>query len=302
MSLITPRTVFDYHMDARTRTLKKQDEVLGGYDPALYRSERLHAQAADGKDIPISLVYRQGMKRDGRCPLLLYGYGSYGASMDPYFSSNRLSLLDRGFVFAIAHIRGGGDLGRPWYDDGKLLNKKNTFTDFIACAEHLIAEQYTSPDRLAIMGASAGGLLMGAVNNLRPDLFNVVVAKVPFVDLMNTMLDETIPLTVIEYEEWGNPHEKEYYDYMKSYSPYDNVAARDYPNILITAGLNDPRVQYWEPAKWTARLRALKTDDHRLLLKTNMGAGHGGRSGRYDKLREIAFEYAFMVDVLGVKQ
>jgi oligopeptidase B len=230
----------------------------------------------------------------------LYGYGSYGSSSDPSFSSNRLSLLDRGFVYAIAHIRGGQEMGRYWYDQGKLLQKKNTFTDFIACAEHLIAEKYTSSDRLVIHGASAGGLLMGAVTNMRPDLFKAVVAKVPFVDVINTMLDATIPLTVTEYEEWGDPRDREYYDYIKSYSPYDNVEAGDYPNILVTAGLNDPRVQYWEPAKWIAKLRAMKTDKNLLLLKTNMGAGHGGASGRYDYLKEIAFEYAFIFDRLGI--
>lgn len=299
-SLITPRSVFDYDMNTQTRELKKQDEVLGGYDPSRYRSERIYARAGDGTRIPISLVYRHGMARNGRTPTLLYGYGSYGASMDPRFSSNRISLLDRGMIFAIAHIRGGGEMGRPWYENGKLLRKRNTFTDFIACAEHLIAERYTSPQHLAIMGGSAGGLLMGAVTNMRPDLFKAVVAKVPFVDVVNTMLDDSIPLTVIEYEEWGNPHEKTSYDYMMTYSPYDNVRAQNYPNLLITAGLNDPRVQYWEPAKWTARLRALKTDDNTLLLKTNMGAGHGGASGRYDKLRETAFDYAFLLDTVGV--
>ncbi len=301
-SLVTPRSIFDYNMDARTRVLMKQDEVLGGYDPTQYRSERRQAMASDGTSVPISLVYRKGLKRDGHQPLLLYGYGSYGASMDPYFSSNRVSLLDRGVTYAIAHIRGGGDLGRPWYEDGKFLNKKNTFTDFIACAEFLIAEKYTSPNRLAIMGGSAGGLLMGAVTNMRPDLFNTVVAKVPFVDVLNTMLDPTIPLTVIEYEEWGNPNNQDFYEYMKSYSPYDNVEAKDYPNILITAGLNDPRVQYWEPAKWTAKLRSLKTDENILLLKTIMGAGHGGKSGRYDKLKEVAFDYAFILDRLGLTE
>lgn len=301
-SLITPRSVFDYDMNTQTRELKKQNEVLGGYDPSRYRSERIYARAGDGTRIPISLVYRHGMARNGRTPTLLYGYGSYGASMDPRFSSNRISLLDRGMIFAIAHIRGGGEMGRPWYENGKLLRKRNTFTDFIACAEHLIAERYTNPQHLAIMGGSAGGLLMGAVTNMRPDLFKAVVAKVPFVDVVNTMLDDSIPLTVIEYEEWGNPHEKTSYDYMMTYSPYDNVRAQDYPNLLITAGLNDPRVQYWEPAKWTARLRALKTDDNTLLLKTNMGAGHGGASGRYDKLRETAFDYAFLLDTVGVGQ
>ncbi len=300
MSLVTPRSVFDYNMETRTRKLKKQQEVLGGYDPAEYASERIFATAPDGVRVPISLVYRKGLVRDGKSSMLLAGYGSYGASFDPYFSSDRLSLLDRGLIFAIAHIRGGGDLGRPWYEDGKLLNKRNTFTDFIACAEHLIAQGYTSSDGLLITGGSAGGLLMGAVINMRPDLFKAVVARVPFVDVINTMLDSSIPLTVTEFEEWGNPKEKSFYDYMMAYSPYDNVAAKDYPNLLVTAGLNDPRVQYWEPAKWTARLRVLKTDNNRLLLKTNMGAGHGGASGRYDRLKERAFQYAFMLDVLGI--
>lgn len=301
-SLVTPRSVFDYNMDDKTRELKKQYEVLGDYDPSEYQSERIFAEASDGTRIAISLVYRKGMVKDGNNPLYLYGYGSYGASIDPNFNSNRLSLLDRGFIYAIAHIRGGGEMGRYWYDQGKLLQKKNTFTDFIACAEHLIAEKYTSKDKLVIRGGSAGGLLMGAVTNMRPDLFKVVIAKVPFVDVVNTMLDASIPLTVIEYEEWGNPNEKEYYDYIKSYSPYDNVEAKAYPNMLITAGLSDPRVQYWEPAKWTAKLRAMKTDDNILLLKTNMGTGHFGASGRYDYLKEIAFEYAFILDVLRIKR
>lgn len=302
-SLVTPRSVYDYNMRSRQRELKKQYEVLGDYDPSLYASERIFAEAPDGTEVPISLVYKRALfNKDGGNPLWLYGYGSYGATIDPRFNSNRLSLLDRGFVFAIAHVRGGGALGRPWYEDGKLLNKRNTFTDFIACAEHLIAENYTSKDRLVISGGSAGGLLMGAVTNMRPDLFEAVVAKVPFVDVVNTMLDASIPLTVIEYEEWGNPHEKAYYDYIKSYSPYDNVTTQDYPDMLITAGLNDPRVQYWEPAKWTAKLRAMKTDDNLLLLKTNMGAGHSGASGRYEYLREIAFEYAFVLHVLGMEE
>lgn len=303
MSLITPSSVYDYNMKTKKRELKKQKEVLGGYDPDQYQSERIFATAGDGTPIPISMVYRKGMvNKDGSNPLYLYGYGAYGISMDPYFSSNRLSLLDRGFIFAIAHVRGGGEMGRYWYDDGKLLHKKNTFTDFIATSEHLIAEKYTSSDRLVIDGASAGGLLIGAVINMRPELFCAVIADVPFVDLVNTMLDPNIPLTVIEYEEWGNPHQKDYYDYMLSYSPYDNVEARDYPHMLILAGLNDTRVQYWEPAKWTAKLRTMKTDNNRLLLKTNMGAGHGGVSGRYDRIKEIAFEYAFVLDVLGMKK
>jgi oligopeptidase B len=300
ISMVTPRSVFDYDMKTKERELKKRQEVLGGYDPEQYQSERIFATAEDGTRIPISIVYRKGTTNDGSNPLYLYGYGAYGMSMDPYFSSNRLSLLDRGFIFAMAHVRGGGEMGRYWYDDGKLLNKKNTFTDFIAVAEHLISESYTSSDKLVISGGSAGGLLIGAVVNMRPDLFKVAVADVPFVDLMNTMLDETIPLTVIEYEEWGNPNEREYFEYMLSYSPYDNVRVQDYPNMLITGSLNDPRVQYWEPAKWTAKLRAMKKDDNRLLLRTNMGAGHGGASGRYSRIEEIAFEYAFILDVLGI--
>jgi len=300
-SLVIPRSVFDYNMDTKIRELKKQYEVLGGYDPSLYQSERIFARAKDGTMIPISLVYKKEMVKDGENPLLLYGYGSYGSSSEPYFSSNRLSLLDRGFIYAIAHIRGGGEMGRYWYEEGKLLQKKNTFTDFISCAEHLIAEEYTSSHKLVILGGSAGGLLMGAVTNMRADLFKAVIAEVPFVDVINTMMDPSIPLTVIEYEEWGNPNLKGYYDYIKSYSPYDNVEAKDYPDILITAGLNDPRVAYWEPAKLTAKLRALKTDNKLLLLKTNMGAGHGGASGRYDYLKEIAFDYAFVFKVFGIE-
>jgi oligopeptidase B len=300
-SLVTPRSVFDYNMDTQIRELKKQDEVLGGYDPSLYQSERVFAKAIDGTMIPISLVYKKGMFKNGSNPLLLYGYGAYGISSEPYFSSNQLSLLDRGFIYAIAHVRGGGEMGRYWYDQGKLLNKKNTFTDFISCAEHLIAEKYTSENKLVIQGVSAGGLLMGAVNNMRPDLFKAVIANVPFVDLINTMMDPSIPLTVIEYEEWGNPNNPQYYEYMRSYSPYDNVGAKNYPSLLITAGLNDPRVAYWEPAKFTAKLRALKTDENLLLLKTNMGAGHGGASGRYDELKDVAFEYTFILYLLGIE-
>ena len=278
--------------------LRKRLEVLGGYDPARYRSERLYAKAPDGVEIPISLVYRDDFKRDGQGRMLLYGYGSYGISIDPVFQSDRLSLLDRGFAYAIAHIRGGADLGKPWHDAGKMLRKNSTFTDFIASAEHLIAERYTSPEHLAINGRSAGGLLMGAVTNMRPDLFAAVVAGVPFVDSLNTALDSTLPLTVGEYEEFGNPNQREFHDYMKAYAPYENVRAQDYPAILITAGLNDPRVSYWEPAKWTAKLRALKTDDRVLLLKTQMGSGHFGASGRYEYLKERAFEYAFLLAVL----
>ncbi|HEY2845426.1 MAG TPA: S9 family peptidase [Bryobacteraceae bacterium] len=300
-SLVTPACVFDYDMETHQRELKKQQEVLGGYDPALYQSERVYAKAPDGTEVPVSLVYKKGFRRDGSAPMLLYGYGSYGISIDPTFSSDRLSLLDRGIVYAIAHIRGGGDLGKPWHEAGRMLGKRNTFTDFIAAAEYLIAEKYTSPDHLAIMGGSAGGLLMGAVTNLRPDLFTAVVANVPFVDALNTELDATLPLTVGEWEEWGNPAQKEYYDYIKSYSPYDNVEAKDYPKILVTAGLNDPRVSYWEPAKWVAKLRALKRDQRLLLLKTQMGSGHFGASGRYERWKETAFNYAFILYALGLE-
>lgn len=299
-SLVTPNSVFDYNMDTRERELKKQQPVLGGYDPSKYQSERIYATAPDGVKVPISLVYKKGLVQNGHAPMLLYGYGAYGISMDPTFSSDRLSLLDRGMIYAIAHIRGGADLGKPWHEDGRILKKKSTFTDFIACAEHLIAEKYTSPDRLAIMGGSAGGLLMGAVTNMRPDLFAVVVAKVPFVDALNTMLDASLPLTVGEYEEWGNPNEAPYYDYIKFYAPYENVSAKEYPQILVTAGLNDPRVSYWEPAKWTAKLRAMKKGNHVLMLKTNMGSGHFGSSGRYEYIKETAFDYAFLLNALGL--
>ena len=299
-SLVTPPCVFDYHMERRQRELKKQQEVLGGYDPSQYGSERQYAKASDGTEVPISIVYRKGFQRDGTAPTLLYGYGSYSISIDPTFSSDRLSLLDRGMVFAIAHIRGGGDLGKPWHEAGRLLLKKNTFTDFIAAAEHLITEKYTSSDHLAIMGGSAGGLLMGAVLNMRPDLFAVAMANVPFVDALNTELDPSLPLTVGEWEEWGNPAEKQYYDYIKSYAPYENVDAKRYPTILVTAGLNDPRVSYWEPAKWVAKLRTLKTDNNLLLLKTQMGSGHFGASGRYERWKETAFNYAFILYALGL--
>jgi oligopeptidase B len=299
-SFTTPNSVYDYDVQSRTRELKKQEDVLGGYDPAAYRTERVLAAAPDGTTVPISMVYREGMVMDGTNPVYLYAYGAYGFSSEPHFSSSRLSLLDRGVIYAIAHVRGGGEMGRYWYEDGKLLKKKNTMTDFIAAAEYLIGEGYTSPSNLVISGLSAGGLLIGAVVNMRPDLFGAVVAEVPFVDLVNTMLDASIPLTVTEYEEWGNPNEKVYFDYMLSYSPYDNVGPGAYPEMLILAGLNDTRVQYWEPAKWTAKLRAVKTDRNRLMLKTQMEAGHGGPSGRYDRLKEIAFEYAFVLDALGI--
>ncbi|MCF7801576.1 MAG: S9 family peptidase [Candidatus Marinimicrobia bacterium] len=298
-SMVTPTTVYDFNMTIHTRDTLKIDEVPG-YDASQYESRRVWATASDGVKIPISMVYKKGFSQNGAHPCWLYGYGAYGASMDPYFSTNRVSLLDRGFVFAIAHVRGGGEMGRHWYEDGKFLNKRNSFTDFIAAAEYLIQENYTTNEKLVASGGSAGGLLMGAVANMRPDLFQAIIADVPFVDVINTMLDPTIPLTVVEYDEWGNPNERKYYDYMKSYAPYENVKAMEYPHMLITAGLNDPRVGYWEPAKWTAKLRHMKTDNHLLLLKTNMGAGHGGASGRYDYLKEIAFEYAFALDRLGM--
>ena len=298
-SLVTPASVFDYDVRTRQRELKKQYEVHGGYDASQYQSERIFAKAPDGAEVPISLVYHRGFERNGASPLLLYGYGAYGHSIDPRFSSDRLSLLDRGFVFAIAHIRGGAELGEEWHDQGKLLRKKNTFTDFIACSEHLLAARYTSTERLAIMGGSAGGLLVGAVLNLRPELFHAAIAKVPFVDALNTMLDPTLPLTIAEYEEWGNPEQEEFYRYIRSYSPYDNVARREYPAMLVTAGLNDPRVSYWEPAKWVAKLRALKNDSNVLLLKTDMGSGHFGPSGRYEGIKEVAFDYAFLLRTVG---
>jgi oligopeptidase B len=300
-SMVTPQSVYDYDIEARTRELVKQQPVLGGYDPAKYTSERVWATAPDGERVPVSLVFRRDMPRDGSAPCLLYGYGSYESSTDPGFSSIRLNLLDRGFVFAIAHIRGGGEMGRRWYDNGKMLHKRNTFTDFIAVAEHLVAENYTSTDRLVIRGGSAGGLLMGAVTNLRPDLFKAVLAQVPFVDVLTTILDETLPLTVMEWEEWGNPKaDPEVYAYMKSYSPYDNVEAKDYPAMLVTAGLNDPRVSYWEPAKWVAKLRTTKAGDAPLFLKTEMGAGHMGPSGRYDAWKDEAFDQAFILDAVGI--
>jgi oligopeptidase B len=293
-SLVTPSSVFDYDMRARTRELKKQQPVLGGYDASEYVTERLWATASDGERVPISVVRRADVALDGSAPGFLYGYGSYEASRDPAFSSFRLSLLDRGFVYAIAHVRGGGEMGRRWYENGKFMAKHNTFTDFVAAAEALIDAKYTSADRLVARGGSAGGLLMGAVANLRPDLFAAMVAEVPFVDVLTTILDETLPLTVIEWDEWGNPNEPEFYDYIKSYSPYDNVAAQDYPKLLVTAGLNDPRVSYWEPAKWVQRLRATKTDAHPVLMKVEMGAGHMGPSGRYDAWRDEAFVLAFI--------
>lgn len=300
-SLVTPASVFDYDVEKHTSTLLKQTEVPGGYDASKYQSERVWATAGDGVKVPVSVVYRKDLKKaDGSNPLYVYGYGSYGAILPVTFGSNRLSLLDRGVVMAYAHIRGGGDLGKPWHDAGRMMNKMNTFTDFIAATEYLARNKYGAHDKVAIEGGSAGGLLMGAVTNLRPDLFKVVVSHVPFVDVMNTMLDASLPLTVPEYEEWGNPNEKAAYDYMLNYSPYDNLKKGAYPALLVKTSFNDSQVMYWEPAKYVAKLRTLKTDTHVLLLKTNMAAGHGGSSGRYDHLKEIAFDYAFILTQLGV--
>ena len=301
-SLVTPSSVFDYDMDARQSKLLKQTEVPGGFDRANYQSERLWASAPDAVKIPVSIVYRKGVRRDGSAPLLLTAYGSYGFPNPVTFSSNRLALLDRGVVFAQAHIRGGGEMGKTWHDQGRMLHKKNTFTDFIAVAELLIEQKYAAAQRIAITGGSAGGLLMGAVTNMRPDLFKAVVSRVPFVDVINTMLDSSLPLTASEWEEWGDPRKKHEYEYMKSYCPYTNLAARPYPALLVTTSFNDSQVMYWEPAKYVARLRTLKTDANPLLLKTNMAAGHGGASGRYDYLREVAFDYAFMLWQLGSHQ
>lgn len=298
-SMTTPGSVFDYNMETRDQQLLKQQEVVGNFDPNEYSSERVMAKARDGVEVPVSIVYKKGTPKDGSAPLLLYAYGSYGSSMDPTFSISRLSLLDRGFIYAIAHIRGGQEMGRHWYEDGKLMKKMNTFTDFIDCGKYLVDNDYTQEDRLFAMGGSAGGLLMGAVVNLEPDMWKGVVAAVPFVDVITTMLDETIPLTTGEYDEWGNPNEEAAYQYMMSYSPYDNVAEKDYPAMLVTTGLYDSQVQYWEPAKWVAKLRALKTDQNPLLLHTNMEAGHGGASGRFQRLRETARNYAFMIDLAG---
>lgn len=301
-SLTTPNSVYDYNMVTREKDLKKRQEVIGGYNPEEYTTERLYATSHDGLQIPISLVYKKGFVKNGEAPLLLYAYGSYGHSMDAGFSSNRLSLLNRGFVFAIAHIRGGQEMGRSWYEDGKLFKKINTFQDFISCGECLVNQQFTSSDHLYAEGGSAGGLLMGAIANMRPDLWNGVLADVPFVDVVTTMLDESIPLTTNEFDEWGNPKIKDFYDYMKSYSPYDNVERKEYPNMLVTTGLHDSQVQYFEPAKWVARLRTHKTDQHVLLLKTNMEAGHGGASGRFEYLKEIALQYAFMLALEGISE
>ncbi len=301
-SLTTPNSVFDINMVTQEKVLLKQDEVIGDFSPDNYQSERLYATAPDGVQVPISIVYRKGLEKNGNNPLWIQGYGSYGYSSDPYFSSVRLSLMDRGFIVAIAHVRGGQELGRQWYEDGKLLNKKNTFTDFIACTEQLIDENYTNPKKCFAWGGSAGGLLMGAVMNLRPDLYKGIIAAVPFVDVITTMLDESIPLTTGEFDEWGNPNEKEYYDYMLSYSPYDNVEAKDYPALLVTTGLHDSQVQYWEPAKWVAKLRDVKTDENQLLLLTQMDYGHGGASGRFERYKEKALEYAFVFDLVGISE
>ncbi len=295
-SMTIPNSVYDYNMKTGDAELLKRQEVVGGYEPDEYYAERLFATAPDGTKVPISLVYKKGIKKDRNNPLLLYGYGSYGASMDPYFSSVRLSLLDRGFVYAIAHVRGGEEMGRQWYEDGKLLKKKNSFADFISCAEFLIEEKFTTEEKIFAMGGSAGGLLVGAVYNMAPELFKAVIAAVPFVDVVTTMLDESIPLTTGEYDEWGNPNDQEYYEYMLSYSPYDNVEAKDYPAMLVTTGLHDSQVQYWEPAKWVAKLRDMKTDDNVLLLMTNMDYGHGGASGRFQRYKEVSLEYAFLID------
>jgi oligopeptidase B len=301
-SLTTPASVYDYNLVSKDKKLMKQQEVLGGYDAKQYVTERLNATAADGTNIPISIVYKKGFEKNGTAPLLLYAYGSYGISMDASFSGTRLSLLDRGFAFAIAHIRGGEDLGRQWYEDGKLMKKKNTFTDFIDCGKYLVSQSYTSSEHLYAQGGSAGGLLMGAVVNMAPTLWHGAIAQVPFVDVVNTMLDESIPLTTNEYDEWGNPNNKEAYLYMKSYSPYENVEAKDYPNLLVTTGLHDSQVQYFEPAKWVARLRATKKDKNVLLLHTNMEFGHGGASGRFDYLKDIALNYAFLFALEGINQ
>jgi len=301
-SLTTPSSTYDYNMVTKDRKLLKRQEVVGDFNPENYHAERLFATAKDGVKVPISIVYKKGLKKDGKNPLLLYAYGSYGYSMSPYFSSVRLSLLDRGFVYAIAHIRGGQEMGRQWYEDGKLLKKRNTFTDFISCGEFLIKENFTSKDKLFAEGGSAGGLLMGAIVNISPQLFKGVIAAVPFVDVVTTMLDDSIPLTTAEYDEWGNPNIKEYYDYMKSYSPYDNVEAKNYPAMLVTTGLHDSQVQYFEPAKWVAKLRELKTDNNILLLDTDMEAGHGGTTGRFKRFKRTALEYAFLLDLAGIKK
>jgi oligopeptidase B len=301
-SLTTPNSVYDYEVATKKKILKKQLEVVGGYKAEDYVTERLMATAKDGTKVPISLVYKKGFKKDGNAPLLLYAYGSYGNSIDASFNSSRLTLLDRGFAYAIAHIRGGQEMGRQWYEDGKMMKKKNTFTDFVDCGEFLVKEKYTSSKHLYAQGGSAGGLLMGAVINLAPNLWNGVIAQVPFVDVVNTMLDESIPLTTNEFDEWGNPKNKDAYFYMKSYSPYENVEAKAYPNLLVTTGLHDSQVQYFEPAKWVAKLRATKTDKNLLLLHTNMEFGHGGASGRFDYLKDVALNYAFLFALEGINK
>lgn len=301
-SLTTPNSVFDYNMGTKEKELKKQTEVVGGHAPNEYVTKRLFATARDGKKVPISIVYKKGFELNGKNPLLLYAYGSYGSSMDPWFSSTRLSLLDRGFAWAIAHVRGGEEMGRQWYEDGKMFNKINTFNDYIDCAQYLIGEKYTAPEHLYAMGGSAGGLLMGAVVNMAPELFNGAIAAVPFVDVVSTMLDETIPLTTNEFDEWGNPKNKDSYNYMLSYSPYDQVKRQSYPNMLITTGLFDSQVQYWEPAKWIAKLRDIKTDNNLLIMHTNMEAGHGGASGRFKRYKETALEYAFLLHLEGIHE
>ena len=301
-SLTTPNSVYDYDVKAKSRTLLKRDEVLAGFDSDNYASERVYATSHDGVKVPVSLVFRKTTPRNGTAPLLQYGYGSYGHSMDANFNPFVVSLLDRGFIYAIAHIRGGQEMGRQWYDDGKLLKKKNTFRDFIAASEHLIKTKYADPKRVYAMGGSAGGLLIGAVMNMTPDLYHGLIAGVPFVDVVTTMLDDTIPLTTFEYDEWGNPNDQAYYEYMLSYSPYDQVEKKAYPNLLITTGLHDSQVQYWEPAKWIAKLRATKTGNHRLLMYTNMDAGHGGASARYKKYEEVALQYAFLLDLAAAKE
>ncbi len=299
-SMVTPMSTFDFNMVTGEKTLLKQQEIVGGYNSSDYHCERLMVPVSDGTLVPISLVYKKGFERNSQSPLLLYSYGSYGHSLDAGFGSARLSLLNRGFVYAIAHIRGGQEMGRSWYDNGKLLQKKNTFTDFVDCAQYLVNEKFTNTDRLFAMGGSAGGLLMGAVANMAPQLFKGIISAVPFVDVVTTMLDETIPLTTFEYDEWGNPNHEEFYHYMKSYSPIDNIEAKDYPNILVTTGYWDSQVQYWEPAKYVAKLRDMKTDNQRLLFWCNMDAGHGGKSGRFEALKEVALEYAFMMDLVGI--
>jgi len=300
--MTTPNSIFDFNLKTKERQLLKQDEVLGDFDKNNYETKRIYATAMDGTKIPMSIVYKKGIEKNGNNPTLIYGYGSYGATMDPGFRLSRLPLLDRGFIYAIAHIRGSQINGRQWYEDGKLLKKMNTFTDFNDCAQFLIDDGYTNSDKLFAMGGSAGGLLMGAVINLRPDLYKGVIAAVPFVDVVTTMLDESIPLTTSEFDEWGNPKIEKYYHYMLAYSPYDQVEAKDYPALLVTTGLHDSQVQYWEPAKWVAKLREMKTDDNLLVFHINMDYGHGGASGRFEWIKETALEYAFIFDQLGIKE